>query len=193
MTGSYTWDVFSTLDGYGSYGPDGDWGGYWSKQGPELLAHRASLFDTPQRMVFGATTFRENAEILLRSADPHNQDEWNRRTLSMPATVISSTLHDTLGWPDATVVSGDAAQIVTRLKEESDIPLRSQASLSLNRSLMAAGLVDRIEVTIFPVISGRTGTSPVLAGAGDFDLELLESRTFDGRSQLLVYRPTAHR
>ncbi len=192
MTASYTWDVFSTLDGYGSYGPDGDWGGYWSKQGPELLAHRASLFDTPQRMVFGATTFRENAEILLRSADPHNQDEWNRRTLCMPATVISSTLHDTLGWPDATVVSGDAGQIVTRLKEDSDIPLRSQASLSLNRSLMAAGLVDRIEVTIFPVISGRTGTSPILAGAGDFDLELLDSRTFDGRSQLLVYRPTAH-
>src|SRR3954451_20326590 len=119
-------------------GPDGDWGGYWSKQGPQLLAHRASLFDTPQRMVFGATTFRENAEILLRSADPHNQDEWNRRTLSMPATVISSTLHDTLGWPDATVVSGDAGDIVTRLKEESDIPLRSQASLSLNHSLMAA-------------------------------------------------------
>jgi dihydrofolate reductase len=192
MTASYTWDVFSTLDGYGSYGPEGDWGGYWSKQGPELLAHRALLFDTPQRMVFGATTFRENAEILLRSADPHNQDEWNRRTLRMPATVISSTLHDTLGWPDATVVSGDAGEIVTRLKEESDVPLRSQASLSLNRSLMAAGLVDRIEVTIFPVISGRTGTSPVLAGAGDFNLELLESRTFDGRSQLLVYRPTAH-
>ena len=193
MTASYTWDVFSTLDGYGSYGPDGDWGGYWSKQGPELLAYRASLFDTPQRMVFGATTFRENAEILLRSADPHNQDEWNRRTLRMPATVISSTLHDTLGWPDATVVSGDAGQIVSRLKEESDIPLRSQASLSLNRSLMAAGLVDRVELTIFPVISGRTGTSPVLAGAGDFDLELLDSRTFDGRSQLLVYRPTPHR
>ena len=64
---------------------------------------------------------------------------------------------------------------------------------SLNRSLMAAGLVDRIELTIFPVISGRTGTSPVLAGAGDFDLELLESQTFDCRSQLLVYRPTAHR
>ena len=192
MSATYTFDVFATLDGYGSYGPDGDWGGYWSKQGPELLAYRASLFDTSQRMVFGATTFRENAEILLRSEDPNNQDEWNRRTLSMPATVISSTLRETLGWPHASLVSGDAAEIVTRLKDESDVPIRSQASLSLNRSLMAAGLVDRIELTIFPVISGRTGTSPVLAGAGDFDLELLESRTFDGRSQLLVYRPTAH-
>jgi dihydrofolate reductase len=193
MTATYTWDVFCTLDGYGTYGPDGDWGGYWSKQGPELLEHRASLFDTAQRMVFGATTFRENAEILLAGDDPHSHDEWNVRTLRTPATVISSTLHDTLGWPDATIVSGDAVDIVTRLKEESDVPLRSQASLSLNWDLMAAGLVDRLQVTIFPVISGTTGLRPILAGVGDFDLELLESRTFDGRSQQLVYRPSPHR
>jgi dihydrofolate reductase len=192
MTATYTWDVFCTLDGYGTYGPDGDWGGYWSKQGPELLEHRASMFDTEQRMVFGATTFRENAEILLSGDDPHSQDEWNVRTLRMPATVISSTLHDTLGWPDATIVSGDAVDIVTRLKEESDVPLRSQASLSLNWDLLAAGLVDRLQVTIFPVVSGRTGLRPILEGAGDFDLELLESHTFDGRTQELVYRPTAH-
>jgi riboflavin biosynthesis pyrimidine reductase len=192
MTATYTWDVFSTLDGYGSYGPDGNWGGYWSKQGPELLQFRAALFDTPQRMVYGATTFRENAEILLHTDDPNNQDEWNRKTLQMPATVISSTLHDTLGWPDATIVRGDASEVVARLKQESDVPIRSQASLSLNWSLLAAGLVDRIEVTIFPVISGSTGTSPILGGAGDFDLELIRTHTFDGRSQLLVYRPTIH-
>ena len=192
MTATYTWDVFSTLDGYGSYRPDGDWGGYWSKQGPELLAYRAGLFETNQRMVFGATTFRENAEILLRTDDPNIYDEWNRRTLQMPAIVISSSLRDTLGWPDATIENGDGVEIVSRLKAVSDVPLRSQGSLSLNWSLLAAGLVDRIEVTIFPVISGTTGTSPILGGAGDFDLDLLESRTFDGRSQLLVYRPTAH-
>jgi dihydrofolate reductase len=192
MAATYTWDVFSTLDGYGTYGPDGDWGGYWSKQGPELLEHRASLFDSEQRMVFGATTFRENAEILLSGDDPHSRDEWNVRTLRMPATVISSTLHDTLGWPDATIVSGDAADIVARLKEESDVPLRSQASLSLNWALMAAGLVDRLQVTIFPVVSGTTGRRPILEGAGDFDLELLESRTLDGRTQELVYRPSPH-
>ncbi len=112
--------------------------------------------------------------------------------MRMPATVISSTLRDTLGWPNATIVSGDAAEIVTRLKADSDVPLRSQASLSLNRALLAAGLVDRLQVTIFPVISGRSGTSPILAGAGDFDLELLESRVLDGRTQELVYRPSRH-
>ena len=192
MTAIYTWDVFSTLDGYGSYGAGGDWGGYWGKQGPQLLSHRASLFDTEQRMVFGATTFRENAAILLSGDDPHSQDEWNVRTLRMPATVISSTLSDTLGWPNATIVSGDAVEIVTRLKADSDVPLRSQASLSLNRALLAAGLVDRLQVTIFPVISGRSGTSPIFAGADDFDLELLESRVLDGRTQELVYRPSSH-
>jgi hypothetical protein len=86
-------------------------------------------------------------------------------------------------------VTGDAVDIVARLKEESDVPLRSQASLSLNWALMA-GLVDRLQLTIFPAISGRTGISPVLGGAGDFDLELLESRTLDGHTQELVYRPT---
>lgn len=193
MTATYTWDVFCTLDGYGSYTEGADWGGYWSKQGPELLAHRAALFHTEQRMVFGATTFRETAQIMAAGVDPHTLDEWNVRTLTMPATVVSSTLTDTLGWPDATIVSGDAVEIVARLKAESDVPLRSQASLSLNRALMAAGLVDRLQVTIFPVISGRTGTSPVLGGATDFDLELLESRTLDGRTQELLYRPTLHR
>lgn len=192
MTALYTWDVFSTLDGYGSYGREGDWGGYWSKHGPELLAHRASLFDPEPRMVFGATTFRENAAIMVSGNDPFTKHEWNVRTMRAPATVISSTLTDTLGWPNATIVSGGAADVVARLKNESDVPIRSQASLTLNWALMAAGLVDRLQVTIFPVISGRTGTSPILAGLGDFDLDLLESRTLDGRTQELVYRPSRH-
>jgi riboflavin biosynthesis pyrimidine reductase len=70
--------------------------------------------------------------------------------------------------------------------------LRSHGSLSLNRALMTAGLVDRIQMTIFPVITGRTGTDPVLGGAADFDLELLEHRILDKDIQELVYRPTLH-
>jgi dihydrofolate reductase len=57
---------------------------------------------------------------------------------------------------------------------------------------MAAGLVDRVQLTIFPVISGQTGADPIFRDAADFDLELLESRTLDGRIQELVYRPTLH-
>jgi dihydrofolate reductase len=105
---------------------------------------------------------------------------------------VSTTLEGPFSWPDATIVAGDAIDVVARLKEESDVPLRSHGSLSMNRALMAAGLVDRVQVSIVPVISGKTGAFPLFEGAADFDLELLESRTFDGRIQELVYRPTLH-
>ncbi len=186
MTATYTFDIVSSLDGYGSYS-GGDWGGYWGKQGPEFLDRRLALYAEEQRMVFGANTFRQFVQLLGPSADPVNT-----RMRNLPATVVSTTLQGPLDWPHATVVSGDAIDVVARLKTESEVPLRSHGSLSMNRALMAAGLVDRVQVTLFPVITGQTGVDPIFAGAGDFDLELIESRTLDGHIQELIYRPTLH-
>jgi dihydrofolate reductase len=194
MTAIYTFDVFTTLDGYGSYNERGDWGAYWGRQGPELDARRLALYDGEQRMVFGATTYRDNVEM-LGSVPPDflAADSWVSRMWNLPATVVSSTLRGPLDRPDATLASGDAVDIVARLKQESDVPLRSHGSLSLNRALMAAGLVDRLQVTLFPVITGQTGHEPIFRDAADFDLELIESRTLDGHVQELTYRPTLHR
>ena len=83
--------------------------GYWGKQGPEFLDHRLALYGEQQRMVLGANTF--------------------------PTTVVSTTLEGPLDWPDAALVSGDAVEVVARLKEESEVPLRSHGSLSMNRAL----------------------------------------------------------
>ena len=191
MTAIYTFDVFSSLDGYGSH--SGNWGGYWGKQGPEFLDYRFALYGEKQRMVFGANTYRMFARFLSESTEESEvRDPWVTRMRSMPATVVSSTLEGPLDWPDATVVSGDAVDVVARLKEQSEVPLRSHGSLSMNRALMAAGLVDRVQVTLFPVITGQTGLDPVFEGAADFDLELLEHRTLDGHIQELVYRPALH-
>jgi dihydrofolate reductase len=193
MTATYTYDVFASLDGYGSYGGDGDWGGYWGKQGPELLDHRLAMYGAEQRMVFGANTFRAFVQMLASSAEqPEVLDPWVTRMRNLPATVVSATLEGPFDWPDATIVSGDAVDVIARLKEESGVPLRSHGSLSLNRALMTAGLVDRVQVTIFPVLTGQSGVDPVFQGAPDFDLELLETRTLDGRIQELIYRPTLH-
>ncbi|MEU5935195.1 dihydrofolate reductase family protein [Micromonospora sp. NPDC047187] len=191
MTATYTVDVFSSLDGFGT--TSGNWGGYWGKQGPELLAHRLSGYSAEQRMVFGANTYRVFAQMLAASTEESEvRDAWVTQMRNLPATVVSNTLEGPLDWPDATVVRGDAVDVVARLKEESAVPLRSHGSLSLNRALMAAGLVDFVQVTLFPVITGQTGTEPIFQGAADFDLELIESRTLDGRTQELVYRPTLH-
>jgi dihydrofolate reductase len=192
MTVTYTFDVFSSLDGFGSVS-GGDWGGYWGKQGPELLDHRLASYSAEQRMVFGANTYRLFAEMLASSTEESEvRDPWVTRMVSLPAIMVSTTLKGPLDWADATVVSGDAVDVVARLKEESELPLRSHGSLSMNRTLMAAGLVDRVQLTIFPVITGQTGAAPIFRGTADFDLELIDSRTLDGNIQELTYRPTLH-
>jgi hypothetical protein len=179
MSAIYTFDVFSSLDGYGSHS-GGDWGGYWGNQGPDLLDDRLALYRPPQRMVFGANTYRQFARMLAPSTDGAEVgDAWVARMRRSPATAVSTTVERPLDWPDATVVSGDAIDIVARLKEESHVPLRSHGRLSMNWALMATGLIDRVQVTIFQ-------------GAADFDLELIESQTLDGDIQELIYRPTLH-
>src|SRR6201991_4246757 len=191
MTASYTFDVFSSLDGYGA--ASANWSGYWGKQGPELLDRRLALYSGEHRMVFGANTIREFIGMLADSTEESEvRDPWVTRMWRTPATVVSTTLQEPLDWPDANTESGDAIDVVARLKEESDVPLRSHGSLSMNRALMAAGLVDFVQVTLFPVITGQNGTSPIFQGAADFDLELTESRTLDGRTLELIYRPTLH-
>jgi dihydrofolate reductase len=191
MTAAYTFDVFCSLDGYGSN--SGDWGGYWGKQGPGLLDRRLAWYEAEQRMVFCASTYRLFVQLLGSSAEESDAgDPWVARMRNMPATVVSTTLEGPLSWPDAAVVSGDAVDVVARLKEESEAPLRSHGSLSMNRALMAAGRVDRVQVTVFPVITGQTGLDPIFQGAADFDLELIESRTLDGNIQELIYRPALH-
>jgi len=144
-------------------------------------------------MVFGANTYRLFVQLLASSIEnPEIADPWVNRMRNLPLTVVSSTLEDPLDWPNATVASGDAVDVIARLKEESDVPLRSHGSVSMNRALMAAGLVDRVQVTLFPVITGQSGEDPIFQGADDFDLELIESRTLDRDIQELIYQPTLH-
>ena len=118
MAATYTFDVFSSLDGFGSH--TGNWGGYWGKQGPELLGHRLALYGRKQRMVFGANTYRAHAKMLASSTEETAvRDPWVTRIRNLPATVVSTTLQGPLDWPDATVMSGDAVDVVARLNTTS--------------------------------------------------------------------------
>ena len=115
-----------------------------------FLDRRLAQYTEDQQLVLGANTFREFMHFLgPGSEESPVSDPINTRMKNMPTTVVSTSLRGPLDWPDATLVSGDAVDIVARLKEESTVPLRSHGSLALNRTLMAAGLVDRIQLTIF--------------------------------------------
>ncbi|KSU65044.1 dihydrofolate reductase family protein [Arthrobacter sp. NIO-1057] len=192
MSATYTFDVFSSLDGFGSAG--GDWGGYWGKQGSELLDRRMELYSSPCHVVFGANTFRLFSRFWEEiEQNPEVEDPWGVALHEQPATVISTTLQEPLNWPDASLEQEDALDVVKRLKSSSTLPLRSHGSLAMNHSLLAAGLVDFVQVTIFPVLTGRNGSSPVFGGVDDYDLELVDSRLLDRSIQELTYRPTIHR
>ena len=145
-------------------------------------------------MVFGANTYQlfVRFEQMLGSSPEADKaaDPWVTKMRTLPATVVSTTLHEPLDWSHATLANGDAVDVVARLKEESEVPLRSHGSLAMNRALMAAGLVDRVQVTLFPVITGQNGSDAIFEGAADFDLELLESRVLDSDITELIYRPT---
>ena len=118
------------------------------------------------------------------------RDPWVTRMRQLPATVVSTRLNEPLDWPDATVVSGDAVDVVARLKEESEVPLRSHGSLSMNRALMAAGLVDRVQVTLYPVITGQTGDG---LNASNHAQPATASTASDQASEVLRSRPDTRR
>jgi dihydrofolate reductase len=120
------------------------------------------------------------------TADEHESvDELTRAS----KVVFSSTLQPPLPWANTELVSGDAVEAVRRMKQHGSSPLSTIGSVSLCRSLLRAGLVDRFRVVVFPVITGSTGRERIYDGYPDVALDLVASRTFDDRIQLLEYVP----
>jgi dihydrofolate reductase len=176
-----TVDLIISLDGYGA--AEG-WPGLWGMEGPEYLRWLEESPAQHDRLLLGATTYRLMSEL----ADVGEQG--TDALTTAPKHVFSSSLEEPLTWANSTLVRGDAVEAVRELKRTSDRPLRTVGSLSLCRSLLAAGLVDRYRVVVFPVITGSTGRERIFDNYPDVRLELVESRLFDGRLQLLEYVPT---
>ncbi|WP_203580771.1 dihydrofolate reductase family protein [Microbacterium hibisci] len=176
-----TVDFIISLDGYGA--AEG-WPGWWGLEGPDYLGWLEDSPDKDDPILMGATTYRVMSE--LTAGGEEGTDVLNR----VQKYVFSSQLEEPLAWENSMLVRTDAVEFVRRLKEESDRPLRTLGSIALCRSLLIAGLVDRYRVVVFPVITGATGQDRIFDGYPDVRLELVEARTFDGRSQLLEYIPT---
>lgn len=183
-------DFITSLDGCGS--AEG-WPGWWGLEGPEYLAW---LEAEPERtLLMGATTYRVMSGMAAGATAPDQDgaraeeaasvDEFTRET----KVVFSSTLDEPLSWANTELVTGDAVEAVRAMKRDTDRPMSTLGSISLCRSLLAAGLVDRFRVVVFPVITGATGLEPIYDGYPDVALEMTDARTFDGRIQLVEYIP----
>jgi dihydrofolate reductase len=174
-------DFITSLEGYGA--AEG-WPGFWGIEAPEYLAWLEEQPEAGSTILMGANTYRLMTE-LAAEGEPGTES-----LVNMPKILFSTTLTEPLAWPNTRLVSQDAAEVVRELKETGTESLRTLGSLTLCRSLLTAGLVDRFRVVVFPVITGSTGRDRIYDGYPDVSLEMVGSRTFDGRLQLLEYVPT---
>jgi dihydrofolate reductase len=185
-------DLIISLDGYAS--AEG-WPGWWGLEGPEYLAWLEQEGQKDYTFLLGANTYRlmsSMSEEAAAEGSGFSENEGASLTglAAVPKVVFSSTLQSPLTWPNSELISGDAVEAVAELKKTRTGTLSTLGSLSLCRSLLTAGLVDRFRLVVFPVITGRTGQERIYDGYPDVALDMVESRTFDGRLQLLEYVPT---
>ncbi|QPC82242.1 dihydrofolate reductase family protein [Phototrophicus methaneseepsis] len=176
-------DFITSLDGYGA--AEG-WPGWWGLQGPEYLGWLNELPERDYTLLMGASTYR----LFSGFGDVGSDEEDSISELTNASKVVfSSTLQLPLSWANTRLISTDAIEAVRQMKQEGDHSMRTIGSLSLCRSLLKAGLVDRFRVVVFPVITGSTGSDRIYDGYPDVALDMVTSRTFDGRIQLLEYVP----
>src|SRR6185503_8805222 len=145
-------DLGTTLDGYAS---GEGWPGWWGLEGPEYLAWVSE--QPPVTYLMGANTYRLMSSVAELT-----------RT---PKVVFSASLEEPLTWANTTLVRGDAVQAVRAMKEEGSGILSTLGSVSLSRSLLRAGIVDRFRVVMFPVITGATGAERIYDGYPDVALD----------------------
>ena len=176
-----TVDFIISLDGCAS--AEG-WPGFWGLEVPEYLAWTEQSPERYDPILMGATTYRLMSEFAATGTEDLGS------LTEVPKLVFSSTLKEPLSWANSRLVEGDAVEAVRTMKRDGSSNLRTLGSLSLCRSLLMAGLVNRFRVVTFPFITGSTGRERIYDGYPDVALELVESRTFDGRLQLLEYVPT---
>ena len=174
-------DFITSLDGYAA--AEG-WPGWWGLEGPEYLAWLGESPEADYTVLMGATTYR------LMSGFAAAGEPGTEPLAGMSKVVFSKTLREPLAWANTRLVARGAVQAVGEMKASESKGMRTIGSLTLCRSLLNAGLVDRFRVVVFPVITGSTGRERIYDGYPDVALDMISSRTFDGRIQLLDYAPT---
>ena len=185
-------DFITSLDGYGA--AEG-WPGWWGLQAPEYLAWLDQDSEGDYTTLMGANTYRLmygfTAESEVSESDVTTDEQDSMAELTrLPKVVFSSTLEAPLSWANTELVREDPVEAVRAMKQDGPSPMRTLGSLTLCRSLIAAGLVDRFRVVVFPVITGKTGRDRIYDGYPDVALEMVASRTFDDSIQLVEYIPT---
>jgi dihydrofolate reductase len=153
----------------------------WYVAGGEHDRASREQLEQSAAMLLGRKTYEGLAAYWLAETGP-----WADLINPMPKYVASRTLHGSLDW-NATVIEGELAEGVRKLKDELDGDLFMSGCGELARNLLAAGLIDELMFWIHPAVWGQ-GERP-FHGDQQARLELVGSETFDSGVTLLRYTP----
>jgi dihydrofolate reductase len=176
-----TADLFISLDGFASGVNEAAFFGYY---GEDLGKWVSDNLRPPQVLIMGRVTYGALAQFAPSATDPSSV-----RMTELPKLVFSKTLKEPLSWKNARLAKDSVAKEIEALKQQAGDPLRSIGSVSLVKSMMQLGLVDRLRLMVFPVILGSAGREPIYVGYSRTALELIETKVLDSRVTLLEYRP----
>ena len=132
----------------------------------------------------GRVTYEALAQFV-----PSATDEVSARMNALSKLVFSSTLAEPLAWKNTRLMKCAASDEIRELKQQRGDPLRSIGSVSLVKSMIQLGLVDRLRLMVFPLILGSAGREPIYAGYPQAGLELIDAKVLDSRVILNEYRP----
>lgn len=180
MASDLSVDIFISVDGWA--GSDG-LPGYFGYFGPDLDEWVTAELAKPQIVIMGRRTYAAMAAL---PKEAHGKS-WDRMA-ELEKVVFSRTLTEAT-WPNTRVCDRDLVDEIRTLKA-GDTALRTMGSLSLARQLLAANLVDRLRLMVFPLLAGPAGREAFFADVASADLALVEHRALDDRVLLVEYRPT---
>ena len=178
-----TADMFVSVDGFAA-GPDGGQSWTFGYFGPEFAAYAQQILAEPQIMIMGRVTY----EIMAR-AWPSSPGPLARPMNSLPKLVFSTTLAEPLAWNNAQLAKHEPVAAIRALKAQTGDPLRTIGSITLVRHLLAAGLVDRLRLIVFPHVLGKAGQEPVFTGYPETGLTLASTTVLDSRLVICEYHP----
>jgi dihydrofolate reductase len=135
-------------------------------------------------LLLGRKTYEGFAE-----AWPSRDGEFADKFNNMPKYVVSSTLKDP-DWTNSTVLDGDVAEEVSKLREEVDGEIVVHGSAQLVQALVEHGLVDELRLMVFPVVLG-TGKRLFGETSDKRRLRLADSKTVGDGVAILTYEPAA--
>jgi dihydrofolate reductase len=157
----------------------------FSYSNDEMEEANASGMAASDAMLLGRVTYQEFASFW---ADRTSDDAQSADYINNTSKFVVSTTLDTVEWQNSTLIEGDVAEEITKLKQQLGKDIAILGSGTLVRSLLQDDLLDELRLIIHPIVLG-SGKRLFEDGGDQKALELVDSKTFGTGVLYLTYQP----